>query len=478
MALTKLMHMKQTSGRDPARHLKNGIEYILRPEKTSAGRWVGGNCGSTPWEVYQTMHATKMDYGKLYGRQGYHFVISFKEDAPPEKVYKVMEDFCKEYLGEDYDYVFAVHTDSTHIHAHVIFNSVSRTTGLKYHYKKGEWEKYIQPVTDKVCQKHGFDKFEYEGGESKDYGTWLREQEGKRNWPEIIRKDIDNLLPECTSIQELLEKLALKGYHIRKGTSRKHGEYYAFKPSNGKKAVRSYQLGTGYRAADLEKRVGKKPEVAVDKTAKIPYLKSAAFWSGNPEVTGKQAYLPSPYQFYYIRRYCKNTILYEYQNSRNYEDIRETDKLAENVRYLLGNGIRSEAQLNDRQEQLIQLRSDLDFQRKRLYQGTLPDAENDALREYQQLKEEQEAAEEMRAMEMDQDELWEDLDDRIAALEKRFPIAELMEIEEKRKKDLKEVRLERSYVQKELALIRRISEGRAGYRKEMKATWQNTIKMK
>ncbi|BFK89317.1 relaxase/mobilization nuclease domain-containing protein [Blautia coccoides] len=41
-----------------------------------------------------------------------------------------MQEFCQEYLGENYDYVFTVHTDSAHIHAHVIFNSVSRLTGL------------------------------------------------------------------------------------------------------------------------------------------------------------------------------------------------------------------------------------------------------------------------------------------------------------------------------------------------------------
>ena len=123
--------MKQCGKGNPARHLKNGIVYIMQEKKTDHGRWIGGNAGSTWQEVYHTMLETKQEFGKQNGRQGYHFVISFKEDAAPEVVYKVLENFCREYLGENYDYVFSVHTDSTHIHGHIIFNSVSRTDGLK-----------------------------------------------------------------------------------------------------------------------------------------------------------------------------------------------------------------------------------------------------------------------------------------------------------------------------------------------------------
>ena len=86
MALTKLMNMKQCGKGNPARHLKNGIVYIMQEGKTDQGRWIGGNAGSTWQEVYQTMLETKREFGKQNGRQGYHFVLSFKEDAAPENV--------------------------------------------------------------------------------------------------------------------------------------------------------------------------------------------------------------------------------------------------------------------------------------------------------------------------------------------------------------------------------------------------------
>ena len=81
MAITKLMHVKESKGSNPSAHLKNAIEYILDGEKTKGGFLAGGKCGSTPEAAYGAMMDTKMLYGENWGRQGYHFVLSF----PPER---------------------------------------------------------------------------------------------------------------------------------------------------------------------------------------------------------------------------------------------------------------------------------------------------------------------------------------------------------------------------------------------------------
>lgn len=89
------------------KHLSNSIRYIMNPKKTEDGKWIGGNAGVTSDEVYQMMMDTKMDWDKLEGRQGYHFVISFKPgEATEEIAYQVLKEFCEEYLGDNYDYVF------------------------------------------------------------------------------------------------------------------------------------------------------------------------------------------------------------------------------------------------------------------------------------------------------------------------------------------------------------------------------------
>lgn len=43
-----------------------------------------------------------------------------------------------------------------------MFNSVSFRDGKKYHYKKGDWERYIQPITNRLCEEYGLSTIELE----------------------------------------------------------------------------------------------------------------------------------------------------------------------------------------------------------------------------------------------------------------------------------------------------------------------------
>ena len=67
----------------------------------------------------------------------------------------VLEHFAKYVLGDDYEAVYAVHTDRKHMHGHLIWNSVSLTTGKKYNSPKGNWKNHLQPITNKYCDELG-----------------------------------------------------------------------------------------------------------------------------------------------------------------------------------------------------------------------------------------------------------------------------------------------------------------------------------
>ena len=58
-------------------------------------------------------------------------------------------------LSDDYEAVYAVHTDREHMHGHLIWNSVSMTTGKKYNSPKGNWKNHLQPITNKYCDELG-----------------------------------------------------------------------------------------------------------------------------------------------------------------------------------------------------------------------------------------------------------------------------------------------------------------------------------
>ena len=156
MAITKILNIKESEGRNPASHLKNALEYIQNPDKTEECVLVGGiNC--LPDTAFEQMKETKNIFHKTGKRQGYHVIISFspEEKVTAEQAMYVLEHFAKDVLGDDYEAVYAVHTDREHMHGHLIWNSVSMTTGKKYNSPKSNWKNHLQPITNKYCDELG-----------------------------------------------------------------------------------------------------------------------------------------------------------------------------------------------------------------------------------------------------------------------------------------------------------------------------------
>ena len=156
MAITKILNIKESEGRNPASHLKNALEYIQNPDKTEECVLVGGiNC--LPDTAFEQMEETKNIFHKTGKRQGYHVIISFspEEKVTAEQAMYVLEHFAKDELGDDYEAVYAVHTDREHMHGHLIWNSVSMTTGKKYNSPKNNWKNHLQPITNKYCDELG-----------------------------------------------------------------------------------------------------------------------------------------------------------------------------------------------------------------------------------------------------------------------------------------------------------------------------------
>lgn len=156
MAITKILNIMESEGRNPASHLKNALEYIQNPDKTEECVLVGGiNC--LPDTAFEQMEETKNIFNKTGKRQGYHVIISFspEEKVTAEQAMYVLEHFAKDVLGDDYEAVYAVHTDREHMHGHLIWNSVSMTTGKKYNSPKSNWKNHLQPITNKYCDELG-----------------------------------------------------------------------------------------------------------------------------------------------------------------------------------------------------------------------------------------------------------------------------------------------------------------------------------
>lgn len=223
MAITKLMHMKTAKSGNKSSHLKNAIDYILKKEKVVVvnGISLSGTNACLLSDAYNNMMDTKRAYGKTEGRQGYHFVISFKpEQATAEQVYKITQEFVQEYLNE-YECVYAIHDDQPHKHGHIVFNSVSYQTGLKYHYANGDWERKIQPIIDRLCIEQGLPPLEYHIDlyeNEKDTKEYYHYTKGF-NWKKEIKNDIDECINNSQSWEDFITNMKETGYHFNFGKS-------------------------------------------------------------------------------------------------------------------------------------------------------------------------------------------------------------------------------------------------------------------
>lgn len=275
MAITKILHMKQAKSGYMAKHLANGLKYIMDPDKTEGGRYVSSsNC--IPENALAQMLETKRHFGKLDKRQGYHFIISFEEeDITEETAFEVVGQFVKEYLGPDFEAVYAIHNDTDHIHGHIIFNSVRCTNGYKYDCPKGEWEHRIQPLVNRLCEEHGLSTLDMEEVREKR----KKRREGIKEEPkkqkalsernQRIKRDVDRAVQDADTYEEFLEILEYMGYEL---SGKKH---LALREIGAERARRIDLFGEEYTEEMLRCRIEKPPVPAQQedrKEAELLYI--------------------------------------------------------------------------------------------------------------------------------------------------------------------------------------------------------------
>lgn len=255
MAISKILNMKDCGGHFHGKHLKRSLDYVMNPEKTQDGRLVGAiNCQAE--SAFEQMKETKRKFGKVDKRQGYHIILSFKEDeVNPDTAFEITQKFVAEYLGSCYEAVFVVHDNTAHVHSHIVFNSVSFVDGKKYRYEKGDWAKYIQPITNKLCQEYGLSIIDVEDGskekQHENYKDWSEYREGSFVWADMIKRDLDACILQANDFSGFLELLSEKGYEV------KQGKYLAVRPQGMTRFRRCKTLGENYSQEAIVERIAK-----------------------------------------------------------------------------------------------------------------------------------------------------------------------------------------------------------------------------
>lgn len=117
--------------------LHDVITYVLNSWK--APNYFGGY-RVNPITPIDDMQRVIEQFGKSNGVQLRHFIISFSpEETTDASVVNKIACLIIPYLGREYQTLFAVHEDTSHLHIHIVCNAISYIDGHRYRGTKQEF---------------------------------------------------------------------------------------------------------------------------------------------------------------------------------------------------------------------------------------------------------------------------------------------------------------------------------------------------
>lgn len=252
MATTRIMPLHIGKGRTVGQAISDIIDYVENPQKTDNGRLITGYaCDSRTADAEFAL--AKREYISLTGRVrgnddviAYHLRQSFAPgEITPEEANRIGCELAKRFTKGNNAFIVCTHTDKSHIHNHIIWNSVTLDCDRKFRNFWGS-TKAVRRLNDTICIENGLSIVENPKPHGKSYNKWLGES-AKPSHRELLRVAIDNALakkPE--TLEALFTLLQDAGIEVKK-----RGKSISLKAPGQDRFARIDTLGDGYSDATL-----------------------------------------------------------------------------------------------------------------------------------------------------------------------------------------------------------------------------------
>ena len=375
----------------PVHRLDRAVDYVMNKEKTTAVSLqdaidCAANRDKTEKSCFESsfactletavedMRQTKERWHKLGGVQGYHLVQSFAAgEVTPELAHQIAQELAERVLGGQYEYVIGTHLNTDHIHSHIVWNSVSRIDGKKYHSNGKTYVTQIRAVSDELCRKYKLSVIDTEKSDdvAKPYVEWLAEKNGQPTWRTAIRQDVDDAIRQSLTWRQFLTVLAKKGYEVRMGR-----KYPVLRPPGKEGFVRFKTLGTRYTPEAIQTRI-LYPQTRRPYVRKAPTVQRGRLCSNlktRRKLTGLRALY---YRYLYELGALPRKPRYSSYAVR--QDARKLDQRIRQMEFLSRNGIDTLAQLETYQQDLQTKMGQLLTKRKQLPKAVEADAQREQI---------------------------------------------------------------------------------------------------
>lgn len=248
MAATRLIALHINKGKTIAQCLRDRTDYAQNPEKTEKGELVTGyECD--PMTADEEFFLAKRQYTHITGRRQQNDVIayqirqSFKPgEITPEEANRIGYELGMRFTKGKHAFLVATHTDRSHIHNHIIFNSTALNCRKKFRdfHNSGL---ALQKVSDILCVEHGLSIIE-----PKPYQERVKRMDYPKrpSFRDEIRQSIDRALQaKPKDFEAFLRLLEQEGYTC------KRGKHTALRGKGQTRYLRFRSLGEGYSEEEI-----------------------------------------------------------------------------------------------------------------------------------------------------------------------------------------------------------------------------------
>ena len=202
--------------------MKRTIDYILDEQKLGkpmmfSAYGVSADLADVEFSMIRDEHNRRNNRSQSKNENlAMHIIQSHAptDRVTAEEVLEIAEKTVREFTGNDYGYVIAVHTDTDKIHAHIVVNTYSHTGKNKF-FKKNALDDLLE-ISNKHCLAYGLStsQINREAKRPQSYSKKLQYVKKPSN-REKLRYLIDQLVKRSNNFDEFLENIQTLGIEVK-----------------------------------------------------------------------------------------------------------------------------------------------------------------------------------------------------------------------------------------------------------------------
>ena len=242
-------------------YISDSIAYILSPENPSGNEkcfqatflnCVDNGIAGLSDQFYEIRRVFNKDSDIL----AHHYIQSFSpnEKITPELVHQIGAELAQK-MAPGFQVIVSIHVDKDHLHNHILINSVSFETGLKWK-GNGATLNAMRSESDKLCRQYGLTTIDrHSGFRGIDQATQKLAEKGE-SWKVELCRVLDEAVMMCNTKNEFYAYMKRKGFEITRYTDR----HITFQKIGETKKIRANtlaeQFGKDYTKERLEIKMG------------------------------------------------------------------------------------------------------------------------------------------------------------------------------------------------------------------------------